>query len=154
MAEEDLEYGKQSHISKKYTSRLMRYEILKEHNWKMHVSVLHSNPVLKVPNNSDVKYLPNNPIANCMRPRAIALSLGSTHRKISSILPTSDVEWMKTNMEKRMMYQIKLSHSRSQYPIVAFPEGSFPICDMLALLLCMHTHSEYWTQQNEDKISR
>lgn len=50
-------------------------------------------------------YLPNRPIANCMSPRAIALSWGCTHRSMSNMLPTSDVEWMKTNNEKRATYQ-------------------------------------------------
>jgi len=53
----------------------------------------------------DVQYSPNRPIANCMRPRAMALSWGCTHRSMSNMLPTSDVEWMNTNNENKAMYQ-------------------------------------------------
>lgn len=56
-------------------------------------------------------------MANCMRPKAIALSRGSTQRRINSILPTSDVECTKTKMENSTMYHTKLLHWLSQTPI-------------------------------------
>lgn len=55
----------------------------------------------------------------------MALSWGCTHRRMSNMLPTSDVEWMNTNNENRAMYQKPESSQSSlhgpEYAIVALP---------------------------------
>lgn len=48
-----------------------------------------------------------------MSPRAIALSWGCTHRSMSNMLPTSEVEWINTNSEKSAMYQKPASSQSS-----------------------------------------
>lgn len=83
---------------------------------------------------------PKRPMANCMSPRAMALSWGRTHRRMSNMLPTSEVEWMNTNNENRTMYQKpESSQSSLQKPGKATVELSF-----------MHWQSVYCITHKDD----
>lgn len=62
---------------------------------------------------------PNSPVQRDTSPRAIALSWGSTHLRVSNMDPTSVVEWTRTKKEKMMMYHIKFPHSSPQFPLTA-----------------------------------
>lgn len=64
-------------------------------------------------------------------PKAMALSCGWTQRRVSSMDPTSDVEWIRTKREKMAMYHMSMSpHCNEQCPFTAHASA------------CRHAHSE------------
>ncbi len=70
--------------------------------------------------------LPKSDMANEMSPMAMAFSLASTQRRVSSSVPISLVELISTDMTKMAIYLVKRqAHNETGENLPSFTEFSF-----------------------------